>query len=149
MHAWASPFSGFQSASSLWVDVLVYKYSALIQSQDKAFILWNPGPLGWDAAAGCVSWYTDQVGYVLVLMVVGWGCLIQMPVKPSIRVLRPRSTLLGSQGVIPEGSYLLWQGLVYHLVPEAPLFMRMSLGLRAFLEQLGMCGQQPWARFPL
>ena len=56
-----------------------------------------------------------------------------------------KTDTLWSFGGFPSHSHLLWQGLIYPMAPEAPLFLGMSTRPKAFLEPPGVFGQWPGA----
>ena len=58
-----------------------------------------------------------------------------------------RLTHFGIQRAVPPGSYLLHQGLVYHLALKSHLFRGMSMGSKAFLEPLAVSGLFPVSGF--
>ena len=85
---------------------------------------------------------------VLEFVTDGQDHLTWVPGNPSICATWLRSTILGPQKAVPSGSYLLWQGFLYRLMLEAPLFRRMLTGPKVFFELPGMSALQLCARLP-
>ena len=66
------------------------------------------------------------------LWTVGQGHLTCVPEKLTIRVTWLKRTLLGSLETVFPDSHLFWQGSVYRLAPEVPLFRGMLTRPKAF-----------------
>ena len=83
---------------------------------------------------------TSHVCQVMVLI----GCVLSFCwlVKPWRKPSRMAEIdiPLGLRGIIPPSSHLPWQGLVYCLAPEAPLFRGMLKGAKTFFKLPGMSG---------
>ena len=122
--------------------LIVYEWTkipASTLSWNRFCIKLQPGP--GHTSAGCVVWYMDQFGCVLVSVVFSWGRLTWIPGgRHSCHTSWDKRT-------DPAGSNPLRRGLVYRLAPEVTRFRVVPTGIKSFLEPPGVCGLRSCAWF--